>query len=157
RNKHPVEPVLDFGFYGHSDVKQKVGVTVNQPGQQCCAAEINCLDAGRRISFQSRGRADFLDLPVFDQNGRGRKHISSTRVEQPAGSYESHGSRRFGHELRVGRKSDKQCRQQSEHFAHTTSPPSHITCSRSASKSSTANPNYVQKCVKPCLNCGEPV
>jgi len=48
-----------------------VGVTVNQPGQQGGAAQIDGLDAGRRIGLHSRRRTNFFDLAVFNQPAAG--------------------------------------------------------------------------------------
>jgi hypothetical protein len=62
-------------------------MTVNQPGQQGCAAEINGTDAGRRIRLHSRRRTDFLDLAVFNEHGCWRKHIPSPGIEQSASFY----------------------------------------------------------------------
>ena len=57
-------------------------VTVNQPGQQGRAAQIDCLDAGWRVRLHSRRRTDFLDLAVLDQHGRGREHVPGPGIEQ---------------------------------------------------------------------------
>ena len=60
---------LDFRWSNR--INQQVGVTVNYPGQQCCAAQIDCLKAGRRLRLHLRRRTDLLDLAAFNQHGGG--------------------------------------------------------------------------------------
>ena len=92
RSEVAVEMARALGFWRHNYVEQQVSMTVNQSGQQGGTAKINGVDARRRVSLHPRREANLLDLAVFNQHGRGRKHVSRPWVEQPASFYQGDGS-----------------------------------------------------------------
>ena len=53
-----------LGFRRHDYVEKQVGVGINQTGQYGGAAQINGLDAGRRVSLQLRRSTNLFDLSV---------------------------------------------------------------------------------------------
>jgi hypothetical protein len=89
RSKITVVPARTLLFCGHSYVEKQVGVTVNQPRHQGCAAQINSSETCRCMRLHLGRRTNLLDLAVFNQDRRGGKHVSSARIEQSAGLYQS--------------------------------------------------------------------
>jgi hypothetical protein len=55
----------DFGFWGHNDVEKQVGVTINQPGEQGRASQIDGFRARCGVLLHFGRRTHLLDLTVF--------------------------------------------------------------------------------------------
>jgi hypothetical protein len=73
-------------------------MAVDEPRQQRRAAKIDdlCIDRSGYL----RRRADFLDLVVRYQHGRGRENISGAWIQQSARFDQSHRNCRLGGRLR---------------------------------------------------------
>jgi hypothetical protein len=69
RGELGVVSIPEFRLSGHCGVQKQVRVAVDQPGHEGRAAEIDPLDAGRRVGLHLRWRADLLDLVSLDQHG----------------------------------------------------------------------------------------